>query len=161
MVRKLTLQDREIFLELSREFYASPAVEHDVSFDYHTRAFDELMRSDEYIAAYLLCDGTHAAGFALLQKTYSREAGGLTVWIDEIYLRPEARGKGLAREFFSFVATLGAKRLRLEVEPDNTRAIRLYRALGYRELPYRSMVMDVQDKAQNVQNSAAAASCAE
>ena len=72
----------------------------------------------------LLLDGDTPAGYALLQKTYSREAGGLTIWIDEIYLRPAFRGKGLAKELFALAHTLGAKRLRLEVEPENTRANR-------------------------------------
>ena len=42
----------------------------------------------------------------------------------------------------TFAQTLGARRLRLEVEPDNEHAVSLYRRLGYRDLPYRSMVKD-------------------
>lgn len=33
-----------------------------------------------------------------------------------------------------------AARLRLEVEPDNEAAIRLYTRLGYEDLPYRQMI---------------------
>ena len=108
MIRKISLQDRSIFLTMSEEFYASPAVEHAVPHDFHVRAFDEMMRSDDYIEGFLLMDDTVPAGYALLQKTYSREAGGLTIWIDEIYLRPAFRGKGLAKAFFAFAETLGA-----------------------------------------------------
>ncbi len=143
MIRKLTKADEALFVAMSREFYASPAVEHDVPPAYHTDAFAELMRSDEYIEGYLLSDGETPAGYALLQKTYSREAGGLTVWIDEIYLRPAFRGKGLAKELFALAETLGARRLRLEVEPENERAVALYKKLGYRELEYRSMIKDL------------------
>lgn len=142
MIRKLTFEDRSLFLALSEEFYASPAVAHAVPAEYHMRAFDELMRSDAYISCYLLCDGETPAGYALLQKTYSREGGGVCLWIDEIYLRPAFRSKGLGREFFTFADTLGAARLRLEVEPDNTRAIALYAALGFEPLPYSQMVKD-------------------
>lgn len=142
MIRKLTPQDEAVFIAMSEEFYASPAVEHAVPRDYHTRAFRELMRSDEYLEGYLLCDGETPAGYALLQKTYSREVGGLALWIDEIYLRPAFRGKGLAKEFFAFAETFGAPRLRLEVEPENERAVALYGKLGYRYLEYRSMVKD-------------------
>ena len=131
MIRKLTFEDRSLFLALSEEFYASPAVAHAV-----------LMRSDAYISCYLLCDGETPAGYALLQKTYSREGGGVCLWIDEIYLSPAFRSKGLGREFFAFADTLGAARLRLEVEPDNTRAIALYTALGFEPLPYSQMVKD-------------------
>ena len=90
----------------------------------------------------MLCDGTAPAGYALLQKTYSRAAGGMCIWIDEIYLRPAFRGRGLAKELFAYAEGLKAKRLRLEVEPENGRAVALYTKLGYRFLDYRSMVKD-------------------
>lgn len=143
MIRKISLQDRSIFLTMSEEFYASPAVEHAVPHEFHVRAFDEMMRSDDYLEGFLLMDGTVPAGYALLQKTYSREAGGLTIWIDEIYLRPAFRGKGLAKAFFAFAETLGASRLRLEVEPENAHAVALYQKLGYRMMEYRSMAKDL------------------
>ena len=53
MIRKLTPCDREIFLSLSREFYTSDAVLHPIPEDYHTAAFEEMMRSDVY------ADGFH------------------------------------------------------------------------------------------------------
>ena len=132
MIRMLAPQDKALFLAMSEEFYASPAVEHSVPRQFHEDAFDEIMRQGPYLT-----------GYALLQKTYSREAGGLTIWIDEIYLRPAFRGKGLAKELFALAHTLGAKRLRLEVEPENARAVMLYQKLGFRASEYRSMVKDL------------------
>ena len=145
MIRKMTVQDRELFLAMSDEFYASPAVERPVPPAYHARAFEEMMRSDTYMEGFLLCDGMTPAGYALLQKTYSREAGGMCIWIDEIYLRPAFRGRGLAKQLFAYAEGLNAKRLRLEVEPENERAVALYTKLGYRFLDYRSMVKDFED----------------
>ena len=142
MIRKLSAADKQLFVALSEEFYATPAVEHAVPREFHERAFEELLGSDTYLEGYLLCDGALPAGYALLAKMYSREAGGMCVWIDEIYLRPAARGKGLAKEFFAFAETLGAARLRLEVEPENERAVALYKKLGYRDLAYRSMIKE-------------------
>ena len=142
MLRKLKKEDRALFLQLSQEFYDSPAVAHPVPRAFHERAFEELMRSEEYAVCYLLTDDETPAGYALLQKTYSREAGGMCIWIDEIYLRPAFRGKGLGKEFFAFAETLGAARLRLEAEPDNARAIKLYTALGFHPLPYLQMIKD-------------------
>ncbi len=142
MIRRIRPQDRALFLEMSEEFYRSPAVLHPVPREYHTRTFEELMRSRERIECYILCDDDVPAGYALLQNTFSREGGGLTVWIDEIYIRAPFRGRGLGKEFFAFAETLGASRLRLEVEPENVRAIALYRALGYRPLPYAQFVKE-------------------
>ena len=146
MLKKLEKEDRADFIALSEEFYASPAVLHGVPRSHHERAFEELMRSDAYICCYLLYDGAAKdvppAGYALLQKTYSREAGGFCYWIDEIYVRPAFRGRGLAKELFAFADGLHGARLRLEAEPDNERAIKLYRALGFQPLPYVQMIKE-------------------
>ncbi len=98
--------------------------------------------SSPYLEGYFLCDGDTPVGYAMLAKSYSQEAGGTVIWIEEIYLRQEARGKGLGREFFAFADTLGAARLRLEAESDNQRAIELYRSLGFTPLPYLQFIKE-------------------
>lgn len=140
MIRKIEKEDKELFLRLTRDFYASPAVLHPVPDEYHTAVFEEMMRSDVYAEGYLLI-GTNGvpAGYALLAKTYSHEAGGPVVWIEELYTVPEARGKGLGREFFAFLEGRyggAVRRFRLETEPENERAQALYRRLGFEELGY-------------------------
>lgn len=139
--RRLEPRDRAEFLAMSEEFYTSDAVLHPVPSAYHERAFDELMRSDVYLECYLMESGTAAVGYALLVKTYSREAGGVNIWLDELYLRPAYRGLGAGSAFFAFLeSTHPAARYRLEVEPDNERAQKLYRRMGYRALPYLQMI---------------------
>lgn len=65
------------------------------------------------------------------------------MWIEEIYVRPEFRQKGLGKTFFEALDRIQpAARYRLEIEPDNQRAERLYRSLGFEPLPYRQMVKD-------------------
>lgn len=54
MIRKIAESDREVFISLSEEFYASPAVLHPVPREYHEAAFDELMRSGEYADAFIV-----------------------------------------------------------------------------------------------------------
>ncbi|MCI8343872.1 MAG: GNAT family N-acetyltransferase [Clostridia bacterium] len=143
MIKRIKQSDKELFLTLSREFYRSEAVLHDIPEEYHKRTFDELMRSQDYAQGYLLClkEGT-PVGYALTAKTFSHEAGGTVIWVEEIYIRPEFRGKGLGKSFFRYVDTLGAARLRLEAEQDNDHAITLYRALGYKPLPYVQMIKE-------------------
>lgn len=143
MIRRIKQSDKDIFLRLSREFYRSEAVLHDIPEEFHKNTFDELMRSDDYAQGYIFCskDGT-PAGYALTAKTFSHEAGGYVIWIEEIYIRPQFRGKGLGKQFFTYVETLGAARLRLEAEQDNERAIALYRSLGYKPLHYVQMIKE-------------------
>lgn len=142
-VRSLTAADRTLFLTMSREFYASPAVMHDVDAAFHERTFDEMMRSDVYAEGFLLSYDGVDCGFGLLSKTFSREAGGMVVWLEELYIRPAYRGKGLGSFFFRFVEeNRPAARYRLEVEPENTNAVRLYERLGYTALPYAQMIKE-------------------
>ncbi|MBP3411593.1 MAG: GNAT family N-acetyltransferase, partial [Clostridia bacterium] len=76
--------------------------------------------------------------------TWSQEAGGRAVWIDEIYVLPEFQGRGMAKAFFAELKEIApAARYRLEIEPDNARAEKLYRGVGFEELGYRQLVMDL------------------
>ena len=121
----------------------TPIEEYELKLDLRTATFDELMRSEEYLSAYIFeCDG-EPCGFGLLNITYGHEAGGRVVWIEEIYIREEYRGRGLGREFFEYVfANIPAARYRLEVEPENERAVALYEKLGFEVLEYGQMVKD-------------------
>ena len=89
-VRPVTAADRALFLAMSREFYASPAVLHDVDAAFHERTFDELMRSDAYAEAFILSYDGVDCGFGLLAKTFSREVGGMVVWLEELAWWPRA-----------------------------------------------------------------------
>ena len=91
MIRLFTPADRALFLAMSEEFYTSPAVSHDIPRSYHAPAFDEALKGELLIGVMLESEGV-PAGYALLQRTYSREAGGICLWIDEVYLRPAFRG---------------------------------------------------------------------
>ena len=147
MIREITRNDRDSFLRLSDEFYKSEAVLHDIPAAYLEAAFDELMRSKEYASAYMIEWEGEIVGYLLTAKTYSREAGGLVLWLEEMYMRPAYRSKGLGKEAFAFIEALAARenirRLRLEVEEDNVRARSLYERLGYRPLEYGQMVKEL------------------
>lgn len=143
MIRAINQQDREVFLALSREFYTSAAVLHPIPQQYHEDAFNEMMRSDVYMQGYLFEVEGRAAGYALLSKTYSMEAGGRVIWLEELYVTDVYRGCGLAREFLDFMHThCPAMRYRLEVSEGNMRAMRLYERNGYTVLPYVQMVKE-------------------
>ena len=87
-------------------------------------------------------DGT-VAGYALLNKTFCHEVGGLTIWIEELYVTAAHQGKGLGTAFLSFVETAyHPARIRLEVEEENAGAVALYKRNGFEWLDYRQMVRD-------------------
>ena len=99
MIRKIEKKDRDVFLRLSEMFYASPAVAHEIPKEYHERTFCELMRSDEYADGYIVEADGKPVGIALTAKTYSREAGGKVLWLEELFILEEYRCLGLGREY--------------------------------------------------------------
>ncbi len=142
MIRKFVPEDRENYIRFSTEFYNSSAVDKPVPREHFEQGFDEMMRSDVYVQGYMLvCDGNNV-GYCVTMKTYSVEAGGITIWIDELFVLEEYRSKGLGRELFKYIEENGDKklrRIRLEVELENGRAISLYKKMGFEPAPYDGM----------------------
>lgn len=146
MIRKITRNDRDLYLKLANEFYSSDAVLHTVPKEHLLRTFDEMMLRDTYAEGYILEVNGQTAGYAIISKTFSQEAGGLTVWLEELYILKEFRSKGLGSEFLEFIQkTIPAARYRLEVEADNLRAIDLYKRKGFKFLPYLQMIKETPD----------------
>lgn len=146
MIRELTPNDREIFLTLLDEFYHSPAVLHPVRPENYAKTFDTVLANSPYVDAFLIEVDGSPAGYAQISFSYSTEAGGTVAWFEELYIRPEFQGRGLGTEVFKFVDEHYAgkiMRIRLEIEPDNEGALRLYKRLGYAELPYFQMYREV------------------
>jgi len=145
MIRSITKEDRELYLNLAKKFYCSDAVLHSVPEECHINAFNEMMSSDEYLLGYIIECEDKCAGYATLAKTYSPEVGGICVLIEEIYILEEFQGKGLGTEFFNFIFNEFngvAKRFRLEATKANNSAISLYKKLGFEVLDYIQMVKD-------------------
>ena len=147
MFRRMREEDRALYYHYVDLFYHTDAVNAPVPTENYAACFDEMMRSDTYLRGYLFEDEGESCGFALLSKTYSQEAGGFSVTIEEIYIDPAHRNRGLATEFFTYLKEQSdIMRLRIEVEDDNEGAKRLYERMGFELLPYLQMVIDRQRK---------------
>ena len=82
-------------------------------------------------------------GYVVLSLGFSLEFLGRDAFVDELYVVPEHRGRGLGRaalqELESVAAGLGVKALHLEVGPDNESAKGLYRRAGFLDRRHRLM----------------------
>lgn len=145
MIRKLNLEDKEMYLTLAKEFYSSDAVFHEIPEKYIQATFEEMMRSDHYALGYALEHEGEMAGYALLAKTFSQEAGGIVLWLEELYIREAYRGLGLGKEMFEFLESSkghDVTRIRLEVEEENENAVALYKKMGFKWLEYQQMIKE-------------------
>jgi GNAT superfamily N-acetyltransferase len=79
-----------------------------------------------------------AVGVMLAQRCASVEKGGLSVWIEELYVVPEARRSGVARALVQHLVDaaprLGVVALDLEVVKTQAAALALYPALGFKRV---------------------------
>ena len=147
MIREITKADRNTYLLFAQSFYTLGAVAHPIPRSHLLATFDHLMESDTYAKAYIIEYAGKPVGYALTAKTFSQEAGGFVVWIEELFILPAYRGKGLATEFFAFVKQNiepEVARIRLEVTEQNKQAISLYEKNGFEFLPYLQMIKDIQ-----------------
>lgn len=147
MIRKLLPSDREIYLELSRQFYSSDAVDHCVPIAFIETAFDEMLKPDGVLQGYVFEQQGEVVGYFQTAKTFSAEAGGRVLWLEEAYLLPNARGNGLGTKMLEFIknycAENGYARIRLEVSPNDGRAKQLYLRTGFKPLDYEQLVIEL------------------
>lgn len=145
MIRDFILQDKEPLLKMVTDFYTSDAVSVPIPTENFALCFDEIIAKSPLVRGLTILHDGQILGYAQLSFTYSSEAGGLVVLFEELYLIPEARGKGIAHQVFDFVEkeyAHTAKRFRLECCPRNEKAFSLYSRLGYNVLDYIQMIKE-------------------
>lgn len=98
-------------------------------------ALTPLLTGSPHGAVYLIGPTVSPVGYLVVCFGWSIELGGLEGFLDELYIRPRVRGRGMAREALSQLHTAlgaaGVKSLTLEVDGQDPRAQRLYGSLGY------------------------------
>lgn len=133
--RTATLADIDPLLALQREFYEHEGYPFDV--DGKRRAMAELLANPAYgrIVAFEV-DGA-VAGYLVVAFGFSLEFGGRDAFVDELFVLPSARGRGLGTQALELAEHLcrenGIHALHLEVEFVNESAKRLYARHGYAE----------------------------
>ena len=143
--RDITSADREIVIPMVVDFYHTDAVDHEVPAEIMERAFAAAADPAEpLLRGVLVCDGAEVVGYVYMTFCYSAEVGGRCVFIEEIFLKEEHRGKGYGKQIMAWMEAEypEVRRFRLEVTQVNKSAIALYEGSGYRYLRYDQMVFD-------------------
>ncbi|MEO9653070.1 MAG: GNAT family N-acetyltransferase [Roseobacter sp.] len=87
-------------------------------------------------AAYLIGPSRAPIGYLVVTFGWSLEFGGLDGFIDEIYVRPGVRGRGIASETLQSLpralASAGLKAIHLEVDRHAEASQRLYHRAGFK-----------------------------
>jgi ribosomal protein S18 acetylase RimI-like enzyme len=84
---------------------------------------------------YLIGPPRAPIGYIVITFGWSVEFGGLDAIIDELYIRPGVRGRGIASEALialpRALAGGGLRAIHLEVDKTNEKALKLYRRAGF------------------------------
>ncbi|WP_075720746.1 GNAT family N-acetyltransferase [Roseburia sp. 499] len=145
-IRPMENRDTEEVLAMMKVFYDSPAILHKASEEVLRRDIRDCVRDVPFVEGFVFEKENKIAGYSMIAKSYSTEYGGICIWIEDLYIKPEYRGSGIGTQFFSYLEEQygeNAVRLRLEVEKDNARAIGVYKKCGYQELSYVQMTKEI------------------
>lgn len=119
-------------LRLASDFHAEdghPLTERGVA------ALTQAARGHPLARAWLIHELDRVVGYTVLGLGFGIEYGGADAFVDDLYLVPDARGRGLGKIVLDLLETqardLGLAALFLVVDPENTPALRLYRRQGF------------------------------
>ena len=105
--------------------------------------------NDDSIARYWVLEknNTGVIGSVSIVKEWSDWNSGYYWWIQNMYILPEFRGKGLMQQLIQALKDTarneGALELRLYVHKNNAQAISAYQKVGFFDADYRIMTMSL------------------
>ena len=135
LARPATPADTSALLALMIDFYA----EEHLIFDPGAaeRALRELLAAPQLGTVLLFTLADELIGYAVITFGFSLEFHGRFALLDEFYLAPATRGRGLGRRGLELIQawarTTALATLRLEVNRTNARARSLYLAAGFHD----------------------------
>ncbi len=132
-IQPITLNDIPHLLQLIREL-----AEYERRLDQVVATEADLERAlfgERPVAdAALAWQGERAVGYALFYPVFSTFRGRAALYLEDVYVRPEARGQGVGVAFMRYLARIakqrGYDRVEWSVLDWNTPAIEFYRKLG-------------------------------
>ena len=137
MTAALTLAKPEhagVLLPLIAAFHTEEGI--DSSDAHRTDAIAPVLEGIPHAVIYLIGPARAPIGYAAVSFGWSIELGGLDGMLDELYVRPGVRGRGIATEVLmtlpNALAQAGLRTIHLEVDQTNAAAQRLYQKAGFR-----------------------------
>ena len=139
--KPLEIADISIITQMMQDFYAIDNYPIDV--EVAKNLFQEFISNEHLGKSWLIYSENEIVGYIILTYIFSFEYGGKIAFLDELFIKETARGKGFGKEAIQFiqqeVPKLSLKLLYLEVEPHNENAQKLYLAHDF-ELHNRKLM---------------------
>jgi ribosomal protein S18 acetylase RimI-like enzyme len=121
-------------LVLARRFHAEDG--HPLSAK-GAAALRAALKGSPFVKVWRILHGDMLCGYAAVTYGYSIEFGGLTAYLDDLYVTPEFRGDGIGGQVLDMLARKsrrgGCCIFHLEVEKANRKARKFYLKRGFRD----------------------------
>lgn len=131
--KTLEISDIDIITVMMEDFYAID--NYPIEAQATKKMFQEFISNENFGKAWLIYADNKIAGYVILTYIFSFEYGGKIAFVDELFIKESARGKGIGKETIQFVQQespkLSLKLLYLEVENHNENAQKLYIAQDF------------------------------
>ncbi|HUN70907.1 MAG TPA: GNAT family N-acetyltransferase [Steroidobacteraceae bacterium] len=132
-IRPAGRDDVPVVLEFIRDLARYERLEHEVSAtEAQLRA--ALFGERRYAEVVFACRGAEPVGFALYFHNFSTFKGRPGIYLEDLFVRPEARGRGIGKQLLAYLAHTaverGCARLEWAVLDWNEPSIGFYRSLG-------------------------------
>jgi GNAT superfamily N-acetyltransferase len=132
-IRPAARNETSLVLEFIRELARYERLEHEVSAS-ETELSEALFGDRRYAEVIFGESGGIPVGFALFFHNFSTFKGRPGIYLEDLFVRPEARGRGIGKALLAYLARTAVERRcsRLEwtVLDWNEPSIRFYRNLG-------------------------------
>jgi GNAT superfamily N-acetyltransferase len=132
-MRQANADDLADLLELMQEFYAEAG--YALNPDRARAAFLPLLAPGHLGQVWLSELDGQVAGHVVLTFCYSMEYGGRSAFVDDLFVRPALRNRGVGRALVeqarAICEELGVRAMHLEVARANGPAQAVYRAVGF------------------------------
>jgi GNAT superfamily N-acetyltransferase len=136
MIARAPLEDIPALVELMEEFHGEGGYTLDRR--WAEASFRRLLDEDTFGAVWIARENEAVAGYVVLTLRYTMEFGALAGMIDDLFVRPAFRrrgiGSGLLEALMSTCRTIQVAAVHVEVDPRNAPASALYARVGLR--PY-------------------------
>lgn len=140
-IRIMENADLSAVIDMMRGFYESDAVLTNGSEEIFLADASECVSGSPYLEGYVFENEDGIQGYAMCAKSFSTEFGKRCIWVEDLFVKEQFRGRGVGSRFLSFISDKYSDCIiRLEAEAENERAIHVYNKSGFEVLPYTEMI---------------------
>jgi GNAT superfamily N-acetyltransferase len=133
LVRKACLTDVPLLVTMMTEFYSDSP--YTLNPRRATAAFNSLLSDERLGWVWFIQADSREVGYVVITLWYSMNYGGLSGVVDDFFIRPAFRGRGLGKAAMTEVRTVcasqGIRALQVETGRDNAAALAVYRQAGF------------------------------